>query len=327
MVLTIRRGAHRMLPWMALCTLGCGRGGGAPPETPPPAPADEMVVDTATVTLPLRFPSQLYVEHDAAVAARSAGVIDTILVDLGSRVEAGQLLARIESVDQELALARADAALDASERAVKRARSLGRVQGITPADSEQAELQHREAELTQRQARRALELTRVVAPFAGVIAARYVGPSRLVAEGDTLFRVTETGPLQARIRVPERSAGSLRAGASAEVEGLGGRRETAKVIRVAPAIDGASGTREAVVQLERGGSLLPGAAVTVQLGRERRVVLAVPRAAVTGDGFVLVADGPRTALRAVILGSDLGDGRVEILSGLRAGERVARPNR
>ena len=72
------------------------------------APAPVVVsVDTVTLQVPLRLPSQLYVEHDAAVFARSSGVVQSILADLGSRVRAGELLAQLETTDQEIALSQA----------------------------------------------------------------------------------------------------------------------------------------------------------------------------------------------------------------------------
>jgi RND family efflux transporter MFP subunit len=290
-------------------------------------PVSTMVVDTATVSLPHSFPTQLYVEQDAAVAARSAGVIDSLYVDIGASVTAGQLLATIESVDQELALARAQSSFDNSERVVARARSLSQVRGMTVADSEQAEFVHREAGLALRQARRALELTRVTAPFAGKVATRYTSRGRLVAAGDTLFRVAESEPLLVRIRVPEGLATPIRVGTAATVVSSAGSTVSARVVNVAPAIDAASGTREAVLRVDRGSRLLPGASVTVRIGADRRQVLTVPREAIAADGYVLVTDGQRTALRAVVLGSDLGDGKVEVVSGVRAGERLVRPAR
>jgi RND family efflux transporter MFP subunit len=312
---------------LALISTACGRqavreASGA--EAPSVA---ALVVDTATVSLPLSFPAQLYVEHDAVVAARSSGVIDSLLVDVGTRVNAGQLLARIESVDQEIALSRAEGALDNSERAVARARGLSQVRGITAADSEQAEFRNREATIAVRQARRDLELTRITAPFAGTVGARYVSPGRLVGVGDTLFRVTEPAPLLARIRVPEAARAPIRAGATATVESATGDRTSAVVVNAAPAIDPASGTREVVLRLERAGTLLPGASVTVRIGSERRMIVVAPREAIAEGGYALVAEGERTALRTVVLGSDLGDGRVEIVSGLRAGEKLVRPKK
>ena len=91
---------------------GCGGAKDAPrapveTATGTPDPATLVVADTVTVELPLTLPAQLYVEHDAALYARSAGIIEAIQADLGSRVEAGQVLARLESADQEIALAQA----------------------------------------------------------------------------------------------------------------------------------------------------------------------------------------------------------------------------
>ena len=56
-----------------------------------------VTADTATIQVPLALPSQLYVEHDATVYARSGGIVQSILVDLGSKVAAGQTLAHLES--------------------------------------------------------------------------------------------------------------------------------------------------------------------------------------------------------------------------------------
>jgi multidrug efflux pump subunit AcrA (membrane-fusion protein) len=68
-------------------------------------PASLVTADTVTVEVPLSLPAQLYVEHDAAIYARSPGIVESILADLGTRVNAGQLLARLESADQAIALA------------------------------------------------------------------------------------------------------------------------------------------------------------------------------------------------------------------------------
>jgi hypothetical protein len=56
-------------------------------------------------------------------------------------------------------------------------------------------------------------------------------------------------------------------------------------------------------------------------------VIAVPRAAIAEEGYVLVWENGRSALRAVTLGADLGDGRVEVVSGLAPGERLVRSER
>lgn len=298
----------------------------AAPKPASDVAAAELRVDTATVSVPLSLPAQLYVEHDAVVAARSSGTVDSVLVDVGMPVSGGQLLASLESVDQSIALAQARESADADRRLVERMRALAATGGATRADSEQAELQYAQADLTLRKAQRDLELTRITAPFAGVVSVRVARPHRLVAPGDTLFRVTATAPLLAAVRVPEASAETLGPGSPAQVVGIQGSAVRGRVVRAAPAIDAASGTREMIVEVASDARLRPGASVTVRLGGQQRRVISIPRDVVT-DGYALVSEHNSTALRPVVLGADLGNGRVEVLSGLSAGDRLVRPVR
>lgn len=291
-------------------------------------PTAEFTVDTATVRLPLELSAQLYAEHDAVVVARSAGTIDGLYAELGDRVQAGQLMARLESTDQSIALAGADAAYESMTLTAARTRLLKRGGGATAADSEQVEFQLRQADVQRRKAQRDVELTRVTAPFAGVVTARLARPRRFVAVGDTLFRVTEPSPLFARVRVPESGARQLRVGDSASVTAGTGVEYPARIVHAAPFVDPGSGTRELVLELLRpGGALLAGSSVTVRLGREPRTVVTAPREAIASDGYAVVVDNGRSTLRPVTLGREVGSGRVEITSGLALGERLARPPR
>ena len=96
------------LALLLILSVGCSRR----PATAPPAESGSLgasattiaTADTATVQVPLALPSQLYVEHDATIYARSAGIVEAVLVDLGAQVAAGQPLARLESTDQRIAL-------------------------------------------------------------------------------------------------------------------------------------------------------------------------------------------------------------------------------
>ena len=311
---------------LALLLAACGGAKERPIEsatTLGSAPAGALATaESTTVDRPLSLPSQLYVEHDAAVLARSSGVVESILADIGTTVAAGQPLARLESTDQEIALAQArEKAANAVQR-VERQRALATAGVVTRADSEQVEFENRAAELALRKAQRDYDLTRIAAPFAGVVTARMARVQRMVRDGDSLFRVTALAPVLATVRVPEAAASGLGVGAEARVLTAGGKSARARVIRASPVLDAASGTREIVVQLAPGSPVTPGSSVTVQLGAERRRVVAIPRAAVAKDGYALVWDDNRTTLRAVTLGADLDAGRVEVLSGITAGEKV-----
>jgi len=326
-------GTLLLLPFSVLVAACSGEARSASPQqagkpVSGPVPVAEFRVDTATVRLPLELPAQLYVEHDAVVVARSAGTIDGLYAELGYRVQSGQTLARLGSADQAIALAGAEAAFESMTRTAARTRLLKKGGGATAADSEQVEFQLRQTDVQRRKAQRDVELTRITAPFAGVVTARLARPRRFVAVGDTLFRVTEASPLFARVRVPESGARQLRIGDSASVAAGTGFGYHARIVHAAPFVDAASGTREIVLELVHpGGALLAGSSVTVRLGREPRRVVTAPREAIAPDGYAVVVDDGRSMLRSVTVGRDLGDGRVEILSGLAVGERLARPTR
>ena len=288
------------------------------------ADASIASADTTTVQVPLTLPSQLYVEHDATIYARSPGVVESIVADLGSRVSAGQSLARLESADQRISLAQAEEKFANTRQSVERQRALTAAEVGTVADSERVEFEHREAALRLRQAQRDLELTRIVAPFTGVVTERKARLHRLVSAGDTLFRLTALGPVLAAVRVPEATADDLRIGAGAEVVGHGGVTAPARIIRASPTIDAASGTREIILQLTAGHRLTPGSSVTVRLGSEPRHVITIPKTAVDDDGYALVWSDERTTLRALTLGSEVAGDRVEVVSGLVPGEKVIR---
>jgi RND family efflux transporter MFP subunit len=307
--------------------MACGRGQKAEESAAVPSgqePDALAVVDTATVDAPLRLAGQLYVENDAVVIARAPGLVESVAADLGSRVAAGQLLARLESVDQEIALARATEEADNARRIAVRVRSLAQAGGATTAELEKAESDLTRASIQLRQAQRDLALTRVTAPFAGVVTARMARARRVVAVGDSLFRVTASSPLLVSVRIPESSAEAVRTGSPASVTGLRGVSASARVLRPSPTIDAGSGTRELVLQVEPAARLMPGSSVTVELGAERRQVVAMPKEAVAEDGYALVWADDRTTLRAITLGAELEGGRVEVVSGLAPGEKVVR---
>ena len=306
-----------------LIAAGCGDDTIPQARAAPSGDGVVVAVESLTVRMPLSFPAQLYVEHDAPVLARTTGIIESVHVELGTPVQEGQLLATLEQVDQEIALARAREAADIATRTLTRIRALAESGLSAPADSELARSTATQAELSLRQAQRDFDLTQVRAPFSGLVTSRPARPRRLVSPGDSLFRVTALWPLLASVRLPE-SAGPVVRGNSVLVR-TSQASLTGRIVHVSPVVDAASGTREVIVQVPHRPSLLPGATVTVRIGSELRKVLAIPKAVLRENNLVIVVENGRSMMRSIQLGEELPDGRLEVLGGLTAGERLRGP--
>ena len=144
-----------------------------------------------------------------------------------------------------------------------------------------------------------------------------------MAAGDSLFRVTALAPLLVSVRVPESAAGGVQPGTMAPVT-TGRETLNGRILHASPVIDPASGTREVILQVPARPGLTPGTTVTVRVGGERRRVVAIPRTVLQDESFVVVVENGHAIMRQVQLGAELPDGRVEVVSGLSQGERLAR---
>src|SRR5947209_1227418 len=301
----------------------------------------------------LVLPGSTQAIQEAAIYARTNGYVRKWYTDIGAKVEAGDLLAEIETpeIDQELNQARAAAQQAAANSELAQA-TLTRWQELVAKkvvsaqefDEKKSALDARQADLTAAQANVArLEklqgFQKVVAPFAGIVTTRNIENRALVSacnggQTSSLFHVAQTDTLRIYVTVPQTNARSVAPGQSAAVSfrEIPEKSFDAKVVRTAGALDPASRTLLTELQVaNKDGQLFPGmyAEIKFAFPQEARTLL-VPGNAVTvqSDGpKVLIVDAKQTIrTRAVKLGRDLGD-KVEILSGLNPAEMlVANPS-
>src|SRR5712671_5333105 len=181
-------------------------------------------------------------------------------------------------------------------------------------------------------ARKALADTTVRAPFGGLVAQRMVSTGDYVTRGMKVAEVVRITPLRIELTVPEQFVASVTVGQSVSfsVDAFPGRRFEGKVRFVSPALraDQRALTVEAVVP-NAAAELKPGmfATALVEQNRKEPAVL-VPASAVrvvSGTGRVFVVNGDRAEERIVTTGQKV-DALVEVVTGLKNGERVATAN-
>ena len=178
-------------------------------------------------------------------------------------------------------------------------------------------------------AQKALADTTVRSPFAGVVGERFVSVGDYVTRGTKVASVMRVDPLRVELTVPEQYVSAVATGrpVTFEVDAYPGETFTGQVRYVSPSIaaDTRALTIEAVVP-NAASRLKPGFFATAQIEQATMVPgVLVPATAVrtiSGTARVFVVAGDRAEERIVTVGQAVGE-RVEITSGLKAGERVA----
>jgi multidrug efflux pump subunit AcrA (membrane-fusion protein) len=181
-------------------------------------------------------------------------------------------------------------------------------------------------------ARKAVADTEVRAPFAGLVAQRMVSTGDYVTRGMKVAEVVRITPLRIELTVPEQFVASVGVGqpVSFSVDAFPGRLFEGKVRYVSPALraEQRALTVEAVVP-NGDAQLKPGMFATAQIEQNKKEpAVLVPATAIrviSGTGRVFVVNGDRAEERVVATGQKV-DPLVEIITGLKAGERVATEN-
>ena len=201
--------------------------------------------------------------------------------------------------------------------------------GVTQQSYKSAKGQLESAQGKYEAAEAQLSYSEIRSPINGVVTERPLYPGEMATAGTPLMTVMDTSDLTARTHIPQAQASVLKVGDKADVSLPGmGTPFPAKVAVVSPALDPNSTTVEVWVALKNPkGQLKPGSAVTVSMiVRSLPDALTIPAEALLtapdGTTTVMVAGSDGRAHQRDVKAGIREAGRVEIVNGLGAGERI-----
>ncbi|MBU1366174.1 MAG: efflux RND transporter periplasmic adaptor subunit [Gammaproteobacteria bacterium] len=277
----------------------------------------------------LAFPAESLVEavQQATVGAQVAGRVLEVRADAGQLVKKGDVLMRIDGREAAEA-ARAAAAQYANAKAsYERTKSL-----VTQKFMSSAALDKARADLDAAAANRAaagagLSYATIVAPMTGIIARRHAEMGDMATPGKPLFTIYQPGALRVTASIPQYRLKAMRDVKTARVEfpELGKWVDAVKV-QVLPTADAATHVSQVRVTLPEVPEATPGMFARVHFVTGQAEKLTVPAGAVLRRGevaavYVQMPDN-RLSLRQLRLGEAVGQGEIEVLAGLSAGDQV-----
>jgi RND family efflux transporter MFP subunit len=307
------------------------------------------------------LPGDIHAWYEAPIYARVNGYLKDWYFDFGAQVKKGQVLADIETPEIDAELTAAKAKLNAASAAVKvrdaeaqfakttyarwRNSPTG-VVSVQERDAKQADYESSLARLNAAKADMAVAqadvdrleslqgFKQVVAPFDGVVTARETDIGALINAGSNgtareLFSVADIHKVRIYVKVPQRLAGNIHRGLTAELRlpQYPGKVFTAKATTTSRSVNTSSRTLLVELQADNPDGLLqPGTYVEAQLNlpSDPNTTL-IPTSAILfrqhGLEVAVVGDDDKVMLKKVSLGRNLGV-QVEVTGGLMPTDRV-----
>jgi membrane fusion protein, multidrug efflux system len=272
-----------------------------------------------------------------AISADLPGTVERIAFDSGKAVREGEVLALLDTRQEQAQLAAAEAQRELARLNFERMQGLLNERVISQAEFDRATAEQRQSDARVGEIRAAIERKTIRAPFSGVLGLRQVNLGQYLSGGDQMVTLQSLNPIYVNFGVPQQSAAEMRLGRTVRLttDDAAPKALVGHVTALDSVVD--PSTRNVQVQATLAnpeGRLRPGMFVQTEvlLGASTAIV-SLPASSISyapfGDSVYVVADmkDPKgqtyrgVRQQFVTLGRTRGD-QIAILSGIKAGDEV-----
>jgi len=304
---------------------------------PPPEAVTTIVARQESWPSTLSAIGTMAAVQGVSVSADLPGTVDRIGFDSGNSVREGEVLALLDTRQEQAQMAAAESQRDLARLNFERMQGLLNERVISRAEFDRATAEQRQGDARVGEIRATIERKTIRAPFSGILGIRHVNLGQYLSGGDALVTLQSLNPIYVNFGVPQQSAGEMRIGRSVRITvgDVAGTDFAGRITAIDSIVNEA--TRNIQVQAtlaNPGGKLRPGMFVQTEvvLGASSAVV-SLPASAISyapyGDSVFVVTDlkndGGQTyrgvRQQFVKLGSARGD-QIVIVSGVKPGDEV-----
>jgi len=312
-------------------------------EAPVARPVKILTVGENAAAERREYPGTIKARQHADMAFEVPGKIEEFLVKEGEFAREGDLLARLDDRDYQAELAKAQANHRKALADLKRGESIYK-EDPGAISTEAIESYRRAVGVTKAalaQAQKAVEDTRLRAPFSGYVARKLVADFQNVQAKEPVLVLQDLSRLEIVVSVPERdlTRGATRltpaeltrqANPTVTVSALPGRQFPARIKEFATTADPVTRTFQATLAFDnpKDVSILPGMTARISVDPPASDQIWIPAHAVRADNeaepYVWLVDPQKmTVSRRVVTVGQMAGEDIRVESGLEAGEQIA----
>jgi membrane fusion protein (multidrug efflux system) len=304
---------------------------------PPPEAITTVVAKQETWPSTMSVVGTTVAIHGVTVSADLPGTVAAISFDSGRTVQAGDVLAELDTRQERAQLAATEAQRDLAKINHARMQQLVNEGVISRQDYDKAMAEQKQTEANVAEIRATIARKTIRAPFTGVLGIRQANLGQYLAAGNPIVSLQSLNPIYVNFSVPQQEIAQMRPGRTVHFtsDSLPGMEFSGRINALESVVDAA--TRNLQVQAtvnNPGDKLRPGMFVQVAVGvGEQRAIIPLPASAINyapfGDSVYVVADmtGPDgksyhgVRQQFVKVEGSRGD-QVAVISGIKPGEEI-----
>ncbi|MFZ1955371.1 MAG: efflux RND transporter periplasmic adaptor subunit [Desulfobacterales bacterium] len=294
----------------------------------PPVPVVTAMVTSEPFTEKLEALGTTKANESVVVTPTVEERVVAILVDDGEFVNKGQVLVKLDDSEAQYLLAEARAALKEQRQQFERMRRLAKTNATSRSqlDEEQGLLDIAAAKVSLLEAR--LQDYTIRAPFSGILGIRQISTGAVVDSDTVITTLDDTTTIKLDFTVPEAYLGVLKNGMTVSAHSLAypDHSFSGIVTAISSRVDPETRTLTVRAKVPNPDRLLrPGMLLTVDLVKDRSQSLIIPEEAVIQEKdrkFALVVTPGNTVEKIEIVTGRRNPGKLEVISGLNAGQQV-----
>jgi RND family efflux transporter MFP subunit len=288
-------------------------------------------INSQAPNIPLSLPGTVQGINESQIYSRANGFVKKWYKDIGQTVKKADLLAEIEIPEVEKQVEEANTNYELAKKAYLRWQALRDQDAVSQQELDEKTNSYRQTEAVLKRVKDQLQFREVRAPFDGIVSKRNINIGDLVNAGNTgaaqaLFTISQNSQLKVYAYIPQNFSSKVSVGLPVEIilTEKPDKKISAKVSKIASAIDPTTRTMQVEILLPKDTGFLPGFYVQINFKLDSKGQTIIPTKtllfSVNGNEVAVVKNG-EVLRKRVILGNDYGQ-NVEVKSGIEADDEL-----